>query len=262
MGYSFRLAARVLVYPVPCIKRNITQVLSSYAVGMLVIFSKLMVCRPFLYSELTSTITTIVITVCLSVIFLTWSVILFNELHIIGIQDLVTCVSDGACPLILNLASALFFSILAFWVPSVVMLYCYWQIFVTANRHMRAILNTTVSDAEKQTYVSSRKSAKAAKTLGIVIGCFFLFWMPYFVVLIGDAVEGLQWSFQLKMFVMWLGYLNSMMNPFLYYIFSAEFKVAFRSMFTSNCRKWQCHVRNSMLGDLILTVRLSWHLNH
>ena len=206
----------------------------------------LAVCRPFLYSKLTTKITTIVITVCLSVIFLAWSVILFNELHIIGIQDLVTCVSDGACPLILNLASALFFSILAFWVPSVVMLYCYWQIFVTANRHMRAILDTTVSDAEKHTYVSFRKSAKAAKTLGIVIGCFFLFWMPYFVVLIGDAVEGFQWSFQLKMFVMWLGYLNSMMNPLLYYIFSAEFKAAFRHIL-------RC-TRNIVENDTVISV--------
>ena len=190
----------------------------------------LAVCRPFLYSKLTSTITTIVITVCLSVIFLAWSVILFNELHIIGIQDLVTCVSDGACPLILNLPSAVFFSILTFWVPSVVMLVCYWRIFVTAVRHMRAIHNTTVSAVQKRIHVPFRNSAKAAKTLGIVIGCFFLFWLPFFVVLIGDAVEGYQWSNHLKMFVMWLGYLNSMMNPFLYYIFSAEFKVAFRSI--------------------------------
>ncbi|XP_041367013.1 trace amine-associated receptor 4-like [Gigantopelta aegis] len=195
----------------------------------------LAVCKPFLYTKLTAKMTAIVISACLSIIFVAWSVFLFNEFHIIGIEDLVACLSDGACPLVLNLQSALFFSSLTFWVPSLVMLYCYWQIFVTANRHMRAIHDTTVSDAEKRTYAASRKSAKAAKTLGIVIGCFFLFWLPYFVVLIGDALEGFQWSIQLKICVMWLGYLNSMVNPFLYYIFSAEFKAAFKCLL--NCKR-------------------------
>ena len=190
----------------------------------------LAVCKPFLYSKLTSTLTAVVTCACLSIIVFAWSCILLNELHIIGIEDLVACISDKACPLALNLSSALFFSILTFWIPSVVMLYCYWQIFVTANRHMRAIQDTTISENDKRKHVAFSKRAKAAKTLGIVIGCFFVCWLPFFIVLIGDVANGYQWSVQLKFFVMWLGYLNSMMNPFLYYTFSAEFKVAFRNI--------------------------------
>ncbi|XP_041365581.1 5-hydroxytryptamine receptor 4-like [Gigantopelta aegis] len=188
----------------------------------------LAVCKPFLYTKLTPALTAIVIFACLGVIFFVWSFFLVNEFHIDGIEDLVACLSDGACPLLLNLSSALFLSILTFWTPSAVMLYCYWRIFVTANRHLRAIHSTTVSDTEKRTYATFSKRAKAAKTLGIVIGCFFVCWLPFFIVLVGDVVEGHQWSIQLKLFVMWLGYLNSMINPFLYYIFSAEFKAAFK----------------------------------
>ncbi|XP_041365580.1 trace amine-associated receptor 13c-like [Gigantopelta aegis] len=190
----------------------------------------LAVCRPFLHAKIKPSLVIIIIAVCWSLPIAGWGIFLFNQYHIVGIEDFVFCVLDGACPLITNLVSTLVLGIVPFWLPLLVMTFCYVRIFVTANRHIRVICETTITDADRRLQLAFTQKMKAAKTLGIVIGCFLVCWLPFFIVVTGDAVEGFQWSVQLKISVTWLGYLNSMMNPFLYYIFSSEFKAAFRSI--------------------------------
>ncbi|XP_041365579.1 trace amine-associated receptor 13c-like [Gigantopelta aegis] len=203
---------------------------SMFTLCCLAIERYLAVCRPFLHAKIKPSLTVSVISGCWFIPLAAWSVFLFNQYHVVRIEDFVFCVLDGACPLITNLMSSIALSMLHFWLPSLVMVFCYVRIFLTTNHHIRVICETTITDDDKRFEVAFTRTMKAAKTLGIVIGCFLVCWLPFFVVLIGDAVEGHQWSVQLKIAVMWLGYLNSMMNPFLYYMFSAEFKSAFKSI--------------------------------
>ncbi|XP_018496789.2 histamine H1 receptor [Galendromus occidentalis] len=72
---------------------------------------------------------------------------------------------------------------------------------------------------------------KAARQLGVIIGAFVACWLPYIVVFITTAICPACISSSLHTTVIWLGYLNSTINPFLYALCNANFKIAFKKMF-------------------------------
>ncbi|XP_010892284.2 alpha-1A adrenergic receptor [Esox lucius] len=79
---------------------------------------------------------------------------------------------------------------------------------------------------------------KAAKTLGIVVGCFILCWLPFFLVMpIGSIFPSYRPSDTIFKITFWLGYLNSCINPIIYPCFSQEFKRAFLNVLHGHCLK-------------------------
>ena len=71
---------------------------------------------------------------------------------------------------------------------------------------------------------------KAAKTLGIIMGCFSVCWFPFFIINIIDPILGYRIPYIPWMVALWLGYINSMMNPVLYFFFFRQFNYAYRRL--------------------------------
>lgn len=123
---------------------------------------------------------------------------------------------------------AIFSAVGSFYLPLVVILVMYCRVYVVARRetyslrkghktekahHAEAVTlrihrgNTAVVEEEtlrSRTHFTIRllkftREKKAAKTLGIVVGCFVLCWLPFFLVLpIGECQVFLHWSNMLK----------------------------------------------------------------
>nr|XP_020484702.1 histamine H1 receptor [Labrus bergylta] len=74
------------------------------------------------------------------------------------------------------------------------------------------------------------KEHKAAKQLGFIIAAFLLCWIPYFIAFMVMAFCKECVHHDLHMFTIWLGYMNSTLNPFIYPLCNGNFKRVFKNI--------------------------------
>ena len=75
---------------------------------------------------------------------------------------------------------------------------------------------------------ASTKENKAAKTLAVVVGGFVVCWMPFFIIYpIEPFCESCRIDHTAFLFCTWLGYFNSMINPFIYAFYNRDFRHTF-----------------------------------
>jgi len=80
--------------------------------------------------------------------------------------------------------------------------------------------------------LEQRRERKAARTLAVITGTFVVCWFPFFIIAIlrpfcGDHCH---YPAPLISVVVWLGYVNSLLNPIIYTVFNADFRSAFRKI--------------------------------
>ncbi|XP_077862837.1 histamine H1 receptor-like [Saccoglossus kowalevskii] len=94
------------------------------------------------------------------------------------------------------------------------------------------------------------QQAKAAKQLGIIMACFLLCWLPYFVQVVIIAVCPGCYNLSLLQIAVYLGYLNSLCNTFLYAMCNAKFRKSLKNKLLSRCcqtGKLASNLPNSMI---------------
>jgi len=75
---------------------------------------------------------------------------------------------------------------------------------------------------------AARRENKAAKTLAIVVGGFVCCWLPFFVLYVVEPFCGAcHVSEALRSALTWLGYANSLVNPFIYATYNRHFRHSF-----------------------------------
>lgn len=192
------------------------------------------VCNPLVYSlKMSPSRVILLIIVCWAVpILISFGPIMLG-LHNAGVD---VRLPKNVCVLVVNQMYAVLASAVAFYLPMVTMLLAYWKIFKAAKRQARQIsamesqmaAGVGKDSSKKQRHRNAvKREGKAAKTLGIIMGVFLLFWMPFFTINIVDPFVSHSTAVVVWDVFLWLGYINSSLNPFLYGFFHRSFRRAF-----------------------------------
>ncbi|KAM4636591.1 5-hydroxytryptamine receptor 7 [Discoglossus pictus] len=160
----------------------------------------------------------------------------------------------------------------AFYIPMSVMLFMYYRIYkaakrsaakhkfsgfprpeesegmITANGIMKphkesdecSNLSKFLRNDRKNISIFKREQ-KAATTLGIIVGAFTVCWLPFFILSTARPfICGTECScipLWMERTFLWLGYANSLINPFIYAFFNRDLRTTYRNLL-------QCRYRN------------------
>uniref|UniRef100_H2YI92 G-protein coupled receptors family 1 profile domain-containing protein n=1 Tax=Ciona savignyi TaxID=51511 RepID=H2YI92_CIOSA len=115
----------------------------------------------------------------------------------------------------------------------------------THSRSKLSLLPTVFNQIRRRVSLATSRdrmrNVKATRTLGIVVGAFTFCWLPFFIVTflrpfacpIPEAQDCI--PLWLVRFVLWLGYLNSALNPLIYIGFSPDLRETFRFLICCKC---------------------------
>ena len=93
-------------------------------------------------------------------------------------------------------------------------------------------------ETKRQERAMLLRERKAAKTLAIVVGGFIACWLPFFIVyLIEPFCEHCKIPPLLTAIFIWLGYFNSVLNPFIYAFYNRDFRNSFWRLTFGHCTK-------------------------
>uniref|UniRef100_A0A3B3ZLJ2 G-protein coupled receptors family 1 profile domain-containing protein n=1 Tax=Periophthalmus magnuspinnatus TaxID=409849 RepID=A0A3B3ZLJ2_9GOBI len=171
------------------------------------------VCNPLCYSlKMSNNRVLFLIVICWVISLLISFGPVMLELHVASTD---VQIPKDSCVFMVNQIYAVLASVVSFYLPMLTMLLAYWKIYKVARRQARQI-----SAMEGQ---MGKDTSKAAKILGIVMGVFLLFWMPFFTINVVDPFIGYRTEAVVWDVFLWLGYLNSSLNPLLYGFFNRSF---------------------------------------
>ncbi|XP_039453403.1 octopamine receptor Oamb isoform X2 [Culex pipiens pallens] len=105
-----------------------------------------------------------------------------------------------------------------------------------------------------------RMETKAAKTLAIIVGGFIICWLPFFTMYLVRAFCDDCINDTLFSILFWLGYCNSAVNPFIYALFSRDFRQAFKRIIM-RCLCWR-RFKINLLKKSSTSAHQHNHNNH
>ncbi|XP_066500181.1 adrenoceptor beta 3a [Hoplias malabaricus] len=190
--------------------------------------------------------------------------------------------SDTCCEFLVNEAFAIISSVISFYIPLLIMIFVYAKVFLIASKQVRLIDKSrfrfqsdcgacqalpTVhsnnnlpscngggapsgrrkSSRRRPSKLTVMKEHKALKTLGIIMGCFTLCWLPFFIANIIIAFNREAIKSNIFFLLNWFGYINSGLNPIIY-CRSPEFRAAFKNLL--GCPWFQLPRMNSLYKEL------------
>ncbi|XP_068199391.1 trace amine-associated receptor 4-like [Antennarius striatus] len=192
------------------------------------------VCQPLKYR------TKVNIHVIVIMILVSWTVSALNGITI-TVLGVNTGKSNKRCVLFRNVSLAIMGIVLGFFLPAIIMSMIYVKILTEAQKQTRSIQNTTC----QLTKTERKMERKATKTLAIIMGVFLICWTPFFLSVAFNPLSHYTIPGPLLEAFKWLGWSNSMLNPFVYGFFYSWFRSAFRMILSGKI--FQADLTNTKL---------------
>ncbi|XP_078029687.1 trace amine-associated receptor 4-like [Epinephelus lanceolatus] len=177
------------------------------------------VCQPLRYR------TKITVRVIVIMILVSWTISALSGigLTIRGLNE----EQSNKCVLFQHTSSAALGTFFTFYLPSIVLFTIYLKIFMVSQRQVRSIQNTTCQNTKSEATIS-KMERKATKTLAIVMGVFLICWNPFFLCITFYPLSNYTIPVSVIETFKWLGWSNSMLNPFVYGFFYTWFRTSFK----------------------------------
>ena len=91
---------------------------------------------------------------------------------------------------------------------------------------------------------------KTTKSLGVIMGCFIICWLPFFILAVIRPIVGpSSVPESLSALLAWLGYVNSFLNPVIYVRYNHEFRTPFKEILCFRCKNIDQRVRSENYAE-------------
>uniref|UniRef100_A0A671Q6I5 5-hydroxytryptamine receptor 7 n=1 Tax=Sinocyclocheilus anshuiensis TaxID=1608454 RepID=A0A671Q6I5_9TELE len=153
---------------------------------------------------------------------------------------------DRVCLISQDFGYTIYSTAVAFYIPMTVMLVMYYRIYraakLSAAKHTITGFPRAGQEEEEEDEgegegadgAEEHREQKAAATLGIVVGAFTICWLPFFLLSTARPfICGTECScvpLWVERTLLWLGYANSLINPFIYAFFNRDLRTTYRSL--------------------------------
>nr|XP_055042935.1 trace amine-associated receptor 4-like [Misgurnus anguillicaudatus] len=197
------------------------------------------ICDPLKYKmRVTNNTVTVFISLTWIFSFVYSFSVVFSGMNAIGLEAFILQMSCyGGCVLFFNKAWGLTCVILAFIIPGTIMSSLYIIIFNVVRKHAKVLsVKVSVTTTGVNSLSLAERERKAAKTLALVMGVFFLCWLPYAIAIAVDPFLNFVTPVDVYEVLVWFAYFNSTCNPLIYGFFYPRFQKAFKTLiFTYIC---------------------------
>ncbi|XP_065111831.1 trace amine-associated receptor 4-like [Paramisgurnus dabryanus] len=197
------------------------------------------ICDPLKYRmRITNNTVTLFITLTWIYSFVYSFSVVFSGVNAVGLEAYILQVSCfGSCVVFFNKEWGLTCVILFYIIPGTIMSSLYIIIFNVVKKHAKVLsekVSVTTTGVNSQS--SAHRERKAAKTLALVMGVFFICWLPLSIAIAVDSLLNFVTPADVFDVLLWLSYFNSTCNPLIYGFFYPRFQKAFKTLiFTYIC---------------------------
>ncbi|XP_022098287.1 5-hydroxytryptamine receptor 1F-like [Acanthaster planci] len=109
--------------------------------------------------------------------------------------------------------------------------------------------------------ISLKRERKAAKTLGVIVGAFIFCWLPFFILALVRPYCNCEIPPLLNSFLLWLGFINSLLNPIIYPFFNKDFGPTYRRMLSCRCLRFRRTSGGSFYRRQVTSIQVTFPIN-